>query len=80
MIFVANLPLLFASTAWYSLLHAGLAGWLAALNFTFAIEPIRAAYSGSLDLSAVPLRRPTAMSPASPVCSFRWCSPSDCSC
>ena len=60
MIFVANLPLLFASTALapLSFMPAWL-GWLAALNpLTFAIEPIRAAYSGSLDLSAVLLEAP----------------------
>jgi ABC-2 type transport system permease protein len=59
-IFVANLPLLFASTALapLSFMPAWL-GWLAALNpLTFAIEPIRAAYSGSLDLSAVLLEAP----------------------
>ena len=47
-IFVANLPLLFASTALapLSFMPAWL-GWLAALNpLTFAIEPIRAAYAG----------------------------------
>ena len=34
-------------------------GWLAALNpLTFAIEPIRAAYRGSLDLTAVLLEAP----------------------
>ena len=34
-------------------------GWLAALNpLTFAIEPIRAAYQGPLDLSAVLLEAP----------------------
>jgi ABC-2 type transport system permease protein len=59
-IFVANLPLLFASTALapLSFMPAWL-GWLAALNpLTFAIEPIRAAYSGPLDLSAVLLEAP----------------------
>ena len=59
-IFVANLPLLFASTALapLSFMPAWL-GWLAALNpLTFAIEPIRAAYSGSLDLAAVLLEAP----------------------
>ena len=34
-------------------------GWLASLNpLTFAIEPIRAAYQGPLDLSAVLLEAP----------------------
>ena len=59
-IFVANLPLLFASTALAPLsFMPAWPGWLAALNpLTFAIEPIRAAYSGSLDLSAVLLEAP----------------------
>ena len=59
-IFVANLPLLFASTALAPLSFMPVwLGWLAALNpLTFAIEPIRAAYSGSLDLSAVLLEAP----------------------
>ncbi len=51
-IFVANLPLLFASTALapISFMPTWL-GWLAAVNpLTFAIEPIRAAYAGPLDL------------------------------
>lgn len=59
-IFVANLPLLFASTALAPLsFMPGWLGWLAALNpLTFAIEPIRAAYKGPLDLSAVLLEAP----------------------
>ncbi len=59
-IFVANLPLLFASTALVpiSFMPPWL-GWLAALNpLTFAIEPIRAAYSGSLDLGSVLIHAP----------------------
>ena len=59
-IFVANLPLLFASTALapLSFMPAWL-GWLAALNpLTFAIEPIRAAYAGSVSLQAVVLEAP----------------------
>jgi ABC-2 type transport system permease protein len=59
-IFVANLPLLFASTALapLSFMPAWL-GWLAALNpLTFAIEPIRAAYAGHLTLSATVLEAP----------------------
>jgi ABC-2 type transport system permease protein len=59
-IFVANLPLLFASTALapLSFMPAWL-GWLAALNpLTFAIEPIRAAYAGQLSLSTVVLEAP----------------------
>ena len=59
-IFVANLPLLFASTALapLSFMPAWL-GWLAAVNpLTFAIEPIRAAYAGDLSLSTVVLEAP----------------------
>jgi ABC-2 type transport system permease protein len=54
-IFVANLPLLFASTALapISFMPAWL-GWLAALNpLTFAIEPIRAAYAGNFQLNHI---------------------------
>ena len=59
-IFVANLPLLFASTALAPLsFMPPWLGWLAALNpLTFAIEPIRAAYAGPLDLSLVLLDAP----------------------
>jgi ABC-2 type transport system permease protein len=59
-IFVANLPLLFASTALAPLRFMPTwLGWLAALNpLTFAIEPIRAAYNGDLSLSAVVLQAP----------------------
>jgi ABC-2 type transport system permease protein len=59
-IFVANLPLLFASTALapISFLPPWL-GWLAALNpLTFAIEPIRAAYAGPFRLTDVVLNAP----------------------
>jgi ABC-2 type transport system permease protein len=59
-IFVANLPLLFASTALapISFMPAWL-GWLAALNpLTFAIEPIRAAYAGPFSLTQVVLEAP----------------------
>ncbi len=59
-IFVVNLPLLFASTALapISFMPAWL-GWLAAVNpLTFAIEPIRAAYGGPLDLGLVILHAP----------------------
>ncbi|MEO1002772.1 MAG: ABC transporter permease [Cyanobacteria bacterium J06638_7] len=59
-IFVANLPLLFASTALapISFMPSWL-GWLAALNpLTFAIEPIRAAYAGQFSLDAVVLQAP----------------------
>ena len=59
-IFVANLPLLFASTALAPLsFMPPWLGWLAALNpLIFAIEPIRAAYAGPLDLSLVLLDAP----------------------
>jgi len=59
-IFVANLPLLFASTALVPIsFMPGWLGWLAAINpLTFAIEPIRAAYSGPIDLSLVILNAP----------------------
>ncbi len=59
-IFVLNLPLLFASTALVpiSFMPSWL-GWLAAINpLTFAIEPIRAAYNGSLDLNKVLVQAP----------------------
>ena len=59
-IFVTNLPLLFASTALapISFMPTWL-GWLASINpLTFAIEPIRAAYSGHFSLSAVVLQAP----------------------
>ncbi len=59
-IFVVNLPLLFASTALVpiSFMPTWL-GWLAALNpLTFAIEPIRIAYSGSIDLTQTLIHAP----------------------
>jgi ABC-2 type transport system permease protein len=59
-IFVANLPLLFASTALapISFMPPWL-GWLASLNpLTFAIEPIRAAYAGPFRLTDVVLKAP----------------------
>ncbi|MFN9622721.1 MAG: ABC transporter permease [Cyanobacteriota bacterium] len=59
-IFVVNLPLLFASTALapLSFMPPWLA-WLAAVNpLTFAIEPIRALYNGHSHLSDVVLRAP----------------------
>lgn len=58
-IFVVNLPLLFASTALapLSFMPTWLA-WVASVNpLTFAIEPIRAAYNG-LDVSHVVLQAP----------------------
>ena len=59
-IFVANLPLLFASTALAPIRFMPTwLGWLASINpLTFAIEPIRAAYSGHFSLSAVVLQAP----------------------
>ena len=59
-IFVANLPLLFASTALAPLsFMPNWLGWLASLNpLTFAIEPIRAAYAGQFSLTAVVLEAP----------------------
>ena len=59
-IFVANLPLLFASTALAPLsFMPGWLAWLASVNpLTFAIEPIRAAYNGSDVLSQVVLQAP----------------------
>jgi ABC-2 type transport system permease protein len=59
-IFVANLPLLFASTALAPLsFMPSWLSWLAALNpLTLAIEPIRAAYAGQVSLNAVVLEAP----------------------
>ena len=59
-IFVVNLPLLFASTALAPIAFMpGWLGWLAALNpLTFAIEPIRAAYFGPFRLDQVVLEAP----------------------
>ena len=59
-IFVANLPLLFASTALAPMsFMPNWLGWLAALNpLTFAIEPIRAAYAGPFRLTDVVLNAP----------------------
>jgi len=59
-IFVANLPLLFASTALAPIsFMPGWLGWLAALNpLTLAIEPIRAAYAGTFQWSTVVLVAP----------------------
>ena len=59
-IFVANLPVLFASTALapISFMPSWL-GWIASVNpLTFAIEPIRLAYSDSLDLRSVLINAP----------------------
>ena len=59
-IFVVNLPLLFASTALAPLsFMPGWLAWLASVNpLTFAIEPIRASYNGSQELSQVVLQAP----------------------
>ncbi|KGG16510.1 MULTISPECIES: ABC transporter permease [unclassified Prochlorococcus] len=59
-IFIANLPLLFASTALVPIsFMPGWLGWLAAINpLTFAIEPIRAAYSSSFELGSVLIQAP----------------------
>ncbi len=59
-IFVANLPLLFASTALAPISYMPYwLGWLAAINpLTFAIEPIRAAYRGHLQLGQILLHAP----------------------
>lgn len=61
-IFVVNLPLLFASTALAPLsFMPGWLAWLASVNpLTFAIEPIRAAYNGQDVLSQVVLQAPYA--------------------
>ena len=59
-IFVVNLPLLFASTALAPLAFMpNWLTWLAALNpLTFAIEPIRAAYNGPVYLETIVLEAP----------------------
>ena len=59
-IFIANLPVLFASTALapISFMPVWL-GWIASINpLTFAIEPIRMAYNNSLDLTSVLINAP----------------------
>ena len=59
-IFVVNLPLLFASTALAPLsFMPGWLAWLASVNpLTFAIEPIRALYNGQGHLADVVMRAP----------------------
>ncbi len=60
LIFVVNLPLLFASTALapISFMPSWL-GWIASFNpLTFAIEPIRIAYSTSFNLDLIALNAP----------------------
>ena len=59
-IFIANLPVLFASTALapISFMPEWL-GWIASINpLTFAIEPIRMAYHNSVDLKSVVINAP----------------------
>ena len=59
-IFIANLPVLFASTALapISFMPEWL-GWIASINpLTFAIEPIRMAYHHSIDLKLVLINAP----------------------
>ena len=59
-IFIANLPVLFASTALapISFMPEWL-GWIASINpLTFAIEPIRMAYHNSVDLKSVLINAP----------------------
>ncbi len=60
LIFVINLPLLFASTALAPIsFMPNWLGWLASLNpLTFAIEPIRTAYTQTMDLELVALHAP----------------------
>ena len=59
-IFISNLPVLFASTALapISFMPEWL-GWIASINpLTFAIEPIRMAYHNSVDLKSVLINAP----------------------
>ena len=59
-IFIANLPVLFASTALapISFMPEWL-GWIASVNpLTFAIEPIRMAYHDSVDLNSILINAP----------------------
>ena len=60
LIFVINLPLLFASTALAPIsFMPNWLGWLASLNpLTFAIEPIRTAYTQTMNLDLVALHAP----------------------
>ena len=60
LIFVINLPLLFASTALAPIsFMPNWLGWIASLNpLTFAIEPIRIAYSSEFSLDFVALHAP----------------------
>ena len=59
-IFIANLPVLFASTALapISFMPEWL-GWIASINpLTFAIEPIRMAYHNSVDMNLILINAP----------------------
>ena len=60
LIFVVNLPLLFASTALAPIsFMPNWLGWIASFNpLTFAIEPIRFAYSNHFNLDSVALSAP----------------------
>tara|TARA_B100000073_G_C23692785_1_gene557121 strand:- start:437 stop:1261 length:825 start_codon:yes stop_codon:yes gene_type:complete len=60
LIFVINLPLLFASTALAPLsFMPNWLGWIASINpLTLAIEPIRLAYSSEINLNLVALHAP----------------------
>ena len=59
-IFIANLPVLFASTALAPIsFMPDWLGWIASINpLTFAIEPIRMAYHNSVDLRLVLINAP----------------------
>ena len=59
-IFIVNLPVLFASTALAPIAFMPeWLGWIASINpLTFAIEPIRMAYHNSLDLNMVLINAP----------------------
>ena len=60
LIFVINLPLLFASTALAPIsFMPNWLGWVASINpLTFAIEPIRTAYSSQINLDLIALNAP----------------------
>ena len=60
LIFVINLPLLFASTALAPIsFMPDWLGWIASINpLTFAIEPIRTAYASTVSLDLVALHAP----------------------
>ena len=59
-IFIANLPVLFASTALAPIsFMPGWLGWIASINpLTFAIEPIRMAYNNTFDLNSTLIYAP----------------------